>query len=41
MSQLRSAPHARTEFIYPDTIPTQVALTAGALARLAHGLPTA
>ncbi|KAE8764914.1 M20 family metallopeptidase [Georgenia thermotolerans] len=36
-----SAPHARTEFIYPDTIPTQVALTAGALARLAHGLPTA
>lgn len=34
-----SGPHARTELIYPDAIPTQVALMAGALGRLAHGLP--
>ncbi|MFE0422676.1 M20 family metallopeptidase [Streptomyces sp. NPDC058953] len=39
MGAVGDGAHARTEFIYPDTVPAQTALVAGMLRRLADPLP--
>ncbi|MEU5159772.1 M20/M25/M40 family metallo-hydrolase [Streptomyces sp. NPDC020875] len=39
MGAVGDGAHARTEFVYPDTVPAQTALVAGMLRRLADPLP--